>query len=95
MGMTKTKEGDILRSLKELRKITGLSQDAFCKRYGFVFKTYQKWEQGKTAPAQGVIRILNMLIELEIAFGVWPVPENKNEEIYEYKEFSFEIGGKQ
>ena len=44
--------------IKELRKLTGLSQTEFSKAYRIPVSTLRKWEQGEATPSPYVISLL-------------------------------------
>lgn len=44
--------------IRELRDSTGMSQAEFAKTYGIPISTLRKWEQGDSAPAPYVVRLL-------------------------------------
>ncbi len=50
--------------VKSIRKRTGLSQDAFAKRYGFTLDSVQNWETRRREPA-GTARVLLTVIDRE------------------------------
>ncbi len=52
-------------NIAEIRKITGLSQGKFAKRFGIPVRTLQQWEQGRSSPPEYVIRMIAYIIELE------------------------------
>ena len=51
--------------IKELRKITGLSQAAFAKKFHIPVGTLAHWEQGIRTPPDYVIYMLSRIIYLE------------------------------
>lgn len=51
-------------NVKAIRIRTGLSQDAFAKRYGFTLDTIQNWESERREPT-GAARILLTVIDRE------------------------------
>lgn len=44
--------------IKEIRKLTGLSQAKFAARYEIPKRTIENWETGKTEPPEYVYKIL-------------------------------------
>ena len=44
-------QSDISRLVRELRKITGLTQEKFAARLGVTFPTINRWENGRTRPS--------------------------------------------
>ena len=51
--------------IKELRKITGLSQAAFAKKFHIPVGTLSHWEQGVRTPPDYVVYMLSRIIYLE------------------------------
>lgn len=60
--MTKYKNNTI----KEIRALTGLSQDQFSKAYGIPLGTLQHWEAGERKPPEYVIKLLEKVVKHEI-----------------------------
>lgn len=58
-------ETRVTMKIKTLRKKTGLSQNAFARRFGIPVRTLQQWEQGKSAPPAYVISMMERLLESE------------------------------
>jgi DNA-binding transcriptional regulator YiaG len=48
--------------LREIRAMTGLSQNEFCQLYGFDLESYRRWEQDRGKP-EAISRLLIQLIE--------------------------------
>ncbi|MCF0129662.1 MAG: helix-turn-helix domain-containing protein [Pseudobutyrivibrio sp.] len=48
--------------MKELRNLTGLSQEAFAREYRIPLSTLRKWEQGNASPAPYVLDMLAGII---------------------------------
>ena len=48
--------------IKELRKLTGLSQSKFAKQYHINLWTLQNWERGKGKPSDVVLYLLERII---------------------------------
>lgn len=44
--------------IRELREMTGMTQKAFASAYEIPLSTLRKWEQGETAPAAYVTRLI-------------------------------------
>ncbi len=55
----------ILMMIKELRKITGLSQAAFAKKFHIPVGTLSHWEQGVRTPPDYVVYMLSKIIYME------------------------------
>lgn len=51
--------------IKELRKITGLSQAAFAQKFHIPTGTLSHWEQGIRTPPDYVIYLLSRIIYME------------------------------
>ncbi|HYD89090.1 MAG TPA: helix-turn-helix domain-containing protein [Vitreimonas sp.] len=51
-------------NVKAIRARTGLSQDAFAKRYGFTLDSIQNWESNRREPT-GAARLLLTVIDRE------------------------------
>ncbi len=51
--------------IKELRKMTGLSQDRFADRYMLNAGTLRRWEQGVNEPPEWYLFALNELFKYE------------------------------
>lgn len=52
-------------TVKELRSITGLSQQEFCKKYHIGLRALQSWEQGQRNTPESIIFLLQSLIAKE------------------------------
>ena len=52
-------------SIKELRELTGLSQDKFAKKYHLSAGSIRRWEQGVTETPESYIYLLNELLKYE------------------------------
>lgn len=50
-------------SILELRKLTGLSQKAFGKKYGIPWRTIQNWENEVSIPPGYVITLLERCVK--------------------------------
>lgn len=49
--------------IKELRKLTGLSQTAFGEKYDIPMRTIQNWEKGVRVPPTYVIKLLERVVK--------------------------------
>lgn len=54
-------------NIKELRKLTGLSQSKFAKKYSIPIGTLQGWEAGRRNPPPYIIVILERLVKIDAA----------------------------
>ena len=52
--------------IRHIRKLTGLSQAAFSKKFRIPFRTICDWEAGKRTPPNYVLRMLRYQIEFEL-----------------------------
>ena len=52
-------------SVAEIRKLTGLSQTKFAKKYHITLSTLLKWEQGTNRTPEHYLYALNELIKYE------------------------------
>ena len=52
-------------SIYELRKLTGLSQGKFAKKYHISVNTLHNWEQGVNKPPEHYVFALNELLKYE------------------------------
>lgn len=50
-------------TIKEIRERSGLSQGAFCKRYGIPKGTLCHWESGERKPPSYVLNLLERVVE--------------------------------
>lgn len=50
-------------SILELRKLTGLSQKAFGKKYGIPWRTIQNWEGEVSTPPEYVLKLLARVVK--------------------------------
>lgn len=53
-------------TIKELRSITGLSQQAFSDKYNIPKRSIENWESGKRTPPEYVINLLERVIKGEV-----------------------------
>lgn len=51
--------------IKELRKVTGLSQSQFANKYRLSVKQVQSWEQGRRNPPKSIIYMLSRLVSYD------------------------------
>lgn len=49
--------------IKELRKLTGLSQTAFGEKYDIPMRTIQNWEKGVRVPPTYVVKLLERVVK--------------------------------
>lgn len=49
--------------IKELRKLTGLSQTAFGEKYDIPMRTIQNWEKGVRIPPTYVLKLLERVVK--------------------------------
>ena len=49
--------------IKELRKLTGLSQTAFGEKYDIPMRTIQNWEKGVRIPPIYVLKLLERVVK--------------------------------
>lgn len=52
-------------TFKDIRESTGLSQQAFAKKYDIPLRTLQSWETGERKPAPYIIRLLSIVVKYE------------------------------
>lgn len=52
-------------SIKELRKLTGMSQSKFAAYFGVPVRSVQEWEQGRKSPPDYVIAMMERIWKLE------------------------------
>lgn len=57
--------GDVME-IKELRKLTGLSQKQFSEKYGIPLPTIRHWEQGQRECPRYVLDLLEFKVKKEI-----------------------------
>lgn len=53
-------------TIKELRSITGLSQQAFSDKYNIPKRSIENWESGKRTPPEYVINLLERAVKEDI-----------------------------
>lgn len=49
--------------VKELRMLSGLSQQAFSEKYGIPKRSIENWESGKRTPPEYVISLLARVVK--------------------------------
>lgn len=49
-------------TIRDVRKLTNLSQPQFCDRYNIPLPTLRKWEQGKREPPDYVVELLEFKV---------------------------------
>ncbi len=59
-----------MKTIKELRAITGLSQRQFAEKYHINYRNIQNWEQGTRSVPEYVVYMLERLIT-EIDYKEW------------------------
>lgn len=52
--------------IKELRKLTGLTQAAFSKKYHIPLRTIQDWEREVRTPPEYIIELLEFKVKSDI-----------------------------
>ncbi|WP_243036695.1 helix-turn-helix domain-containing protein, partial [Blautia sp. AM47-4] len=70
------KTGKKVMTIKEIRERSGLSQGAFCKRYGIPKGTLCHWESGERKLPSYVLNLLERVVEQDKIRG---------EKLYEFK----------
>ena len=53
-------------TIKELRSITGLSQQAFSDKYNIPKRSIENWESGKRTPPEYVIKLLERVVKEDL-----------------------------
>lgn len=53
-------------TIKELRSITGLSQQAFSDKYNIPKRSIENWESGKRTPPEYVISLLERVVKEDL-----------------------------
>ena len=56
-----------MKTIKEIREMTGLSQRQFAECYHIKLRNIQNWEQGSRRAPESVCYLLECLIEKEMA----------------------------
>lgn len=57
-----------MKTIKEIRAETGLSQAAFAKRFGIPKRTIEEWEGHRMAPTQYLTAMLDYLASTDYQF---------------------------
>ena len=55
-----------MRTVKEIRKLTGLSQGKFANKYGLPVRTLQGWESGRRSAPEYVIKLLERVVREDL-----------------------------
>ncbi len=53
-------------TIKEIRKLTSLSQPKFCEKYGIPLQTLRKWEQGYSRCPDYVVELLEFKVREDL-----------------------------
>lgn len=53
-------------TIKEIRNITGLSQNKFSEKYGIPPRTIQDWEAGRRVPPEYVVKLLARCVMMDM-----------------------------
>jgi len=61
--MSKTRETELSRKIKELRSRLGLTQEQFAAKVGVTFSTVNRWENGKGKPSPLAMRQIEELMD--------------------------------
>ena len=72
-----------MRSIKELRELTGLSQTAFSKKYNIPKRTIENWETGTRKPPAYVLELLESVINEDLALVLDEQGEIVKKRMYE------------
>ena len=54
-----------VKTISELRQLTGLSQRKFAEHFEIPFRTLQEWEQERRTPPQYLLSLMIRILELE------------------------------
>jgi putative transcriptional regulator len=57
---------EIIPSIKEIRSLSGLSQEKFSKEYGIPLGTLRHWEAGERQPPEYVLRLLEKAVKYDM-----------------------------
>lgn len=49
-------------NIKELRKLSGMSQSQFAEYFQIPVRTLQKWERGGSSPPKYIVRMIKLLL---------------------------------
>lgn len=53
-------------TIKDIRKLTGLSQNGFADKYNIPKRTIQEWEQGRREPPDYLVRLLEFKVKEDL-----------------------------
>lgn len=53
-----------MKTMKEIRQMTGMTQAAFSEAYNIPLRTLQSWESGERTPAEYIVKMLERLTAL-------------------------------
>lgn len=59
-----------LMPIKELRKLSGLSQSKFAAKYHLGIQQLQTWEQGRQKTPDSYLYLLNMVVQVDFNLEV-------------------------
>ena len=62
------RRGERMKTIKEIRAKTGLSQAAFAKRFGIACRTVESWEGGTRKTPNWVVAMLDYLASTDYQF---------------------------
>jgi len=62
-AMSKIKDGELARKIRELRSKLGLTQEQFAAKVGVTFSTVNRWESGKSKPSPLAMKQIEELME--------------------------------
>lgn len=51
-----------MKTIQELINLSGMSQSAFCRKYGIPYATVRHWLEGKRQPPAYVVSLLNRAV---------------------------------
>lgn len=54
-----------MKTMKEIRQMTGMTQAAFSEAYNIPLRTLQSWEGGEREPAPYIVKMLARLVDLD------------------------------
>lgn len=60
-----SKEGDELMTIKELRTVCGMTQQAFSGYFGIPKRTIEDWEAGRRKPAEYIEKLIEYKLKHE------------------------------
>ena len=61
--MSKIRETELARKIRELRSRLGLTQEQFAAKVGVTFSTVNRWENGKGKPSPLAMRQIEELMD--------------------------------